>query len=96
VLAVAVTDRLDDGFSAVYTFFDPGFRKRGLGIYAILYLVEQARQLGLNWCYLGYWVRGSRKMSYKEGFRPIEAKIGDRWSRFERGESISLGVRDVL
>jgi len=96
VLAVSVADRLEDGLSAVYSFFDPGFPKRGLGTYTILYLVEQVRRFGLRWCYLGYWIRGSRKMSYKDTFRPIEARIGDEWSRFERGQTIKLVVRDVL
>lgn len=56
LLAVAVVDRLDEGLSAVYTFFDPLHKARGLGTYAILWQIAEARQLGLPWVYLGYWI----------------------------------------
>jgi leucyl-tRNA---protein transferase len=79
LLAVSIVDRLRDGLSAVYTFYEPRYPKRGLGTYAILYLVEEAKQLGLSWCYLGYWIPGSRKMGYKRLFRPLQARIGEHW-----------------
>jgi arginine-tRNA-protein transferase len=81
LLAVAVADRLHDGISAVYTFYDPAQGRRGLGTYAILWLISHARDLGLEWAYLGYWIEGSRTMSYKIRFTPIEGYIEGRWQR---------------
>jgi len=89
LMAVAVTDRLPDGLSAVYTFFDPELSKRAPGVYAILCQIEEARRLGLAHLYLGYWIRECPKMSYKDRFRPLEARIGERWHRYGRGTEIS-------
>ncbi len=76
LLAVAVTDVCDNALSAVYTFFDPDARGRGLGTYAILAQVAWARRLGLEHVYLGYWIAGHAKMDYKRRFRPLEV-LGD-------------------
>ena len=81
LLAVAVVDHLPDGLSAVYTFYDPMETARGLGVYAVLWEIEQTRQLNLPYLYLGYWIRESRKMAYKTDFRPIETHVGGRWQR---------------
>lgn len=86
LLALAVIDHLDDALSAVYTYYDPDMLKRGLGVYAVLWQIEHARQLGLDYVYLGYWIADCQKMSYKEHFRPMEAYIKGSWKRFERGE----------
>lgn len=88
LLAVAVVDRLLDGLSAVYTFFDPRQPQRSLGTLAVLWQVQEARRLGLDWVYLGFWIEECRKMNYKERFRPLEARLGGRWRRFEKGEKI--------
>jgi len=88
LLAVAVVDRLDCGLSAVYTFFDPGHSTRGLGTFAVLWQIEEAKRLGLEWLYLGYWIESSPKMSYKQQFRPLDVLIGGKWSRYEKGEKI--------
>lgn len=88
LLAVAITDRLADGLSAVYTFFDPDEPQRGLGTYAVLHTIERARAAGLRWCYLGYWVAGSRTMDYKQRFRPLEARVGDRWLSVAAGKAL--------
>ena len=93
LLGVAVTDRLTDGLSAVYTFFDPDQPGRSLGTWAILAQIERARELGLPWLYLGYWIRDCEKMRYKTGFRPIELYDGQGWCRFEAGETVELQVR---
>ena len=82
--AVAVADRLKDGLSAVYAFFDPEFSNRGLGTYSILWQIEETRRLGLEWLYLGYWIADAPKMLYKQEFRPQERFIDGRWQRFER------------
>ena len=79
LLGVMVLDRLDNGLSAVYTFFDPLEEKRSLGTFAILWQLQLARKLGLSYLYLGYWIRESKKMSYKIQFRPLELLIRQRW-----------------
>lgn len=79
LLAVAVTDQLDQGLSAVYTFFDPEQAARGLGTLAILLQVDEARRLGLGHLYLGYWIDQHPKMHYKTRFRPLEALGPDGW-----------------
>jgi leucyl-tRNA---protein transferase len=79
LLAVAVVDRLDDGLSAVYTFFDPAHPYRSLGHYAILKEIEIARELGLKWLYLGYWIAECRKMSYKTDFTPHQCYVNGAW-----------------
>jgi len=90
LVAVAVVDRLDAGLSAVYTFFDPAQRERGLGTLAVLWQVGEARRLGLDWVYLGFWIGDCRKMSYKDHFRPLQALLEGEWHQFEKGEKIRL------
>ncbi|WP_068315932.1 arginyltransferase [Polycladidibacter hongkongensis] len=70
LLAVALTDRLIDGLSMVYSFFDPDFSEGSLGTHMILDHIERARSLALPYVYLGYWVNGSQKMAYKRRFQP--------------------------
>lgn len=72
LIAVAIVDKLNNGLSAVYTFFDPQHSKRSLGTYAILSQVAMANNLNLDWVYLGYWIKSSRKMSYKVNFQPLQ------------------------
>ena len=79
MVAACLTDRLADGLSAVYSFFAPGLEKRSLGTYAVLWLIERAKLLGLPYVYLGYWVPESRKMAYKARFRPSEVLVGGTW-----------------
>lgn len=80
LLCVAVVDPLPHALSAVYTFFDPAESARGLGTYAVLQQIAQARERGLPHVYLGYWVEGSRKMDYKRRFQPLEIFNGTHWS----------------
>lgn len=79
LVAVAVIDQLDDGLSAVYTFFDPDLEQRSLGVLAVLWQIERCRQLGVPYLYLGYWIKSCRKMSYKLHYRPVELLVGQRW-----------------
>ena len=79
LVAVAVADHLTDGLSAVYTFFDPDFSRRGIGTYSILWQIEETRRLGLEWLYLGYWIADSPKMLYKQEFQPQERFIDGYW-----------------
>lgn len=88
LLAVAVVDWLEQGLSAVYTFFDPRHTHRSLGTQAVLWQVGEAQRLGLPWVYLGFWIEGCRKMNYKDRFRPLEALLGGQWQTFEKGEKI--------
>ena len=76
---VAVVDRVEDGLSAVYTFFDPELEKRGLGTYAVLWQIGLARSLNLPHVYLGYWIEESRKMAYKSKFRPLQGLVEGNW-----------------
>lgn len=91
LMAVAVTDVLPDALSAVYTFFDPDLSAVSPGTFAILWQIEEARRRGHRHLYLGYWIGGCGKMSYKEGFRPLEAWDGRKWRRFEPGTTIDSG-----
>ncbi|MCX7064638.1 MAG: arginyltransferase [Proteobacteria bacterium] len=81
LLGVAVTDRVPDGLSAIYTFFDPVLAKRSLGVLAVLAQIEHCVTNAIPYLYLGYWVRDSAKMHYKTDYRPIELLVGDRWVR---------------
>ncbi len=79
LVACAVSDWLDDGLSAIYTYYDPELSSRSLGTFAILQQLQLAQQEGLDYVYLGYWIRDSAKMSYKSKFRPSELYIENRW-----------------
>jgi arginine-tRNA-protein transferase len=84
LIAVALTDVLGDGLSMVYSFFDPDEAWRSLGTLAILDHIERARRMGLPYLYLGYWVKGSRKMDYKGRFLPQERLLPSGWTRVTR------------
>ena len=79
LICVAVFDVLPQGLSAVYSFYDANFNKRGLGTFAILKLIEETATRGLPYLYLGYWIKACNKMSYKSNFRPIEGYINKIW-----------------
>ena len=76
---VSLTDVFDDGLSMVYSFYDPALQDLSLGTFAILDHVEIAREAGLPFVYLGYWVPGSRKMGYKANFSALEIYKGGAW-----------------
>jgi arginine-tRNA-protein transferase len=77
--AVSLTDVFDDGLSMVYSFYEPDLQNDSLGTYLILDHVEIAREAGLPYVYLGYWVPGSRKMGYKARFGALEIYKGGAW-----------------
>ncbi|MGA2895381.1 MAG: arginyltransferase [Xanthobacteraceae bacterium] len=83
LLAIALTDVLSDGLSMVYSFFEPDEASRSLGTFMVLDHIARARRMGLSYVYLGYWVRGSRKMDYKGRFLPQERLMPDGWARVE-------------
>jgi arginine-tRNA-protein transferase len=79
VRMVSLIDQLDDGISSVYTFFDPDLAARSLGVFNVLWQVGLAKQLGLKYVYLGYWIKDCRKMEYKTQYRPIEGLLNGKW-----------------
>jgi arginyl-tRNA--protein-N-Asp/Glu arginylyltransferase len=79
LVGVAVVDRINDGLSAIYTFFDPDLPQRSLGVYSILWQQQKALAEGVPYLYLGYWIRDCQKMSYKTQYRPLELLINGRW-----------------
>ena len=86
LIAVTLFDEIpENGLSAIYSFFDPDpqFDSRSLGRLMVLQLIEIARGLELPYLYLGYWIRDSKKMAYKNEYRPIEMLINSRWIRVE-------------
>lgn len=83
LLAVSITDVMDDGLSMVYSFYEPTAGRRSLGRFMILEHIRRARAQGLAHVYLGYWVENSPKMAYKATFRPLEVLIGQDWQRMD-------------
>lgn len=79
LVAACITDRLGDGLSAVYSFFNCDHPQRSLGTHMILWLIDRARQRRQRHVYLGFWVAGCDKMSYKAGFQPLEAYTPEGW-----------------
>jgi arginyl-tRNA--protein-N-Asp/Glu arginylyltransferase len=84
LVAVSLIDRLDDGFSAVYSFYDPARRPGSLGTWCILWLVEECRRHRLPYVYLGYWIAESPKMAYKARFPALERLADGHWIPFLR------------
>ncbi len=81
LIAGCLIDRISDAFSAVYSYYDPKECDRGLGNFMILWLVETAASIGLSHVYLGYWIEGCDKMSYKTRYRPIELLGDSGWEK---------------
>jgi arginyl-tRNA--protein-N-Asp/Glu arginylyltransferase len=83
LVAVALTDTMIDGTSMVYSYYNPEYTRRSLGTYMILDHIGRTRDLGLPYVYLGYWVKGSRKMDYKTKYGPQEHLLARGWTRFD-------------
>ena len=79
LVGVMLCDRMEESYSAVYSFFDPDLASRSLGTFMVLWLVERAAEHGLRHVYLGYWIDGSSKMAYKARFQPLEQLRDNRW-----------------
>ena len=82
LIAVALSDKMADGLSMVYSYFSPDHGDRSLGTFMILDHIARARAAGLPHVYLGYWVNGSRKMNYKIRFQPQEHLGPKGWERY--------------
>jgi arginine-tRNA-protein transferase len=92
LVCVAVTDRVPNALSALYTFFDPALRGRSLGVYAILQQLALARADGLEYLYLGYWIGTAPKMRYKGDYRPVELLVDGQWRCFAAGDPLPGGA----
>jgi arginyl-tRNA--protein-N-Asp/Glu arginylyltransferase len=82
LVGAVLIDVLGDGISMIYSFYDPEEARRSLGSFMILDNLARVKRLGLPYLYLGYWVRGSRKMDYKSRFLPQERLTAEGWSLF--------------
>lgn len=89
-----LTDRMADGFSAVYSFFDTSEQRESLGTFMILWLIERAREQDLPYVYLGFWVADCAKMAYKASFQPLEAYNADGWTLLDPNNGSSAGAND--
>ncbi len=96
LLGVAVVDYLEQGISAIYTFFDPDQQQRSLGKLAILQLIQLTQREGLPYLYLGYWVKGCHKMVYKVNYHPIQLLIAGHWVQLPKGEAAELNPENIL
>ena len=79
LIGVAVTDRMETGLSAIYTFYDPDYQRRSLGVMSILWQIQHTKEMGLPYLYLGYWIKNCDKMRYKSNYRPLQLLIDQRW-----------------
>ena len=80
LVAACLVDWVEGGISAVYSFFDVEYSDRGLGSFMILWLIKEAQKRKLDYVYLGYWIKESRKMSYKSKFSPLEKFQNGIWN----------------
>jgi len=76
---IAIIDQFDEAWSAVYTFFEPKFSDYSLGVYAILWQIQQANLQQKEYLYLGFWLKDCKKMSYKTCYQPIQLLIDKQW-----------------
>ncbi len=90
LIAVAVTDSLSTGYSAVYTFFDPDEKQRSLGHFAILKQIQLSIDHALPYLYLGYWIKGCDKMKYKARYKPSEGFINDMWIKLDSTDNLTV------
>ena len=76
---VAVIDQFEQAWSAVYTFFEPKFNDYSLGVYAVLWQIEQVVRQQKEFLYLGFWIQACKKMAYKSDYQPLQLLIDKQW-----------------
>lgn len=87
LLGVGIADVSSSALSTVYFYFDPDERRRGLGMFSILWEIDLARRNGLDHYYLGYLIGDLPSMSYKADFRPHELLDADgEWRMVADGD----------
>lgn len=82
LIAVAICDRGENAWSAVYTFFDPAFAAWSPGTFSILKQIELCQERDIDWLYLGFYIENCRHMRYKEAYRPHQRLVDGRWQDF--------------
>lgn len=95
LIAVCLTDMLDDGLSMVYSFYEPDLQKSSLGTWMILDHIALAREVGLPFVYLGYWVPGSPKMGYKAQFNALEVYLNRQWQALKNPEAFDADTHPL-
>ena len=88
---VAVIDCLSYGLSSVYTFYDPDVPRASFGTYSVLWQIEACRVMQRPYLYLGYWIRDSDKMRYKQRFHPLEGRVMGEWRTLDETDFAQLG-----
>jgi arginine-tRNA-protein transferase len=95
LIGVSLTDVLSDGLSMVYSFYAPNMPRRSLGTYMIIDHIDIAREAGLPYVYLGYWVPGSQKMGYKSKFSGLEVYTGGTWRKMTNPNDYSADTHPL-
>ncbi|GLQ34479.1 putative arginyl-tRNA--protein transferase [Amylibacter marinus] len=91
--AACLTDVVADGLSMVYSFFDPEISRNSPGRFMILDHINIAKESGLEYVYLGYWVAGSAKMDYKAEFSALELYYNNQWNKVVDPEVVQAEVK---
>jgi arginine-tRNA-protein transferase len=94
LFGVCLTDRMSDGQSLVYSFFEPSAEARSPGGFMVLAAIATAQTQGLDYVYLGYWIGQSRKMAYKRTYQPLEALTPNGWQRLGPPEAAAAEAAD--
>lgn len=85
---ISLIDVLPDGLSSVYTFYDPAIAQASFGTYSILWQIQLCLAHGLDYLYLGYWIKGHQKMDYKANFQPLEILVDGHWLPFKKAADL--------
>ncbi|NBF39324.1 MAG: arginyltransferase [Spirochaetes bacterium] len=83
LVGIGWVDVVPNGLSSVYFVFDPAESARSLGTFSAMKEIETAAAMGKSWLYLGFYVPGCHKMSYKRRFRPFQLLEDGRWADYE-------------